>query len=177
MQDSAYGSSHGAFLQKPAEQDAVPTVRAKSCKFSTDFGPRDVADEIAYDVDQLHDELPQPYRFVNQLIKQLVSDALDKTFVDASATSLEEGRLDWRLPEAEQKVELPSSSGSTSLDELRLELRYYRAGASRSSQHAPAERDGRDEKECRKGALTILSPAVTPSALLNLPLLTSVALL
>ena len=108
MQDSAYGSSHGAFLQKPAEQDAVPTVRAKSCKFSTDFGPRDVADEIAYDVDQLHDELPQPYRFVNQLIKQLVSDALDKTFVDASATSLEEGRLDWRLPEAEQKVELPA---------------------------------------------------------------------
>ena len=35
-----------------------------------------------------------------------------------------------------------------------------------------------DEKECRKGALTILSPAVTPSALLlNLPLLTFVALL
>ena len=85
MQDSAYGSSHGTFLQKPldAEEALVPTRRVqKSCKFSTDFGPRDVADEIAYDVDQLHDELPQPYRFVNQLINQLISDATDKTFVD-----------------------------------------------------------------------------------------------
>lgn len=110
MQDSAYGSSHGAFLQKPldADEEQVPNRRVgKSCKFSTDFGPRDVADEIAYDVDQLHDELPQPYRFVNQLINQLVSDATDKTFVDKADASLATGQLDWRVPEAEQVVGLP----------------------------------------------------------------------
>ena len=112
MQDSAYGSSHGAFLQKPldADEDMVPTGMrrgGKTCKFSTDFGPRDVADEIAYDVDQLHDELPQPYRFVNQLINQLVSDSMDKTFVDEADSSLATGALDWRVPEAEQVVGLP----------------------------------------------------------------------
>ena len=113
MQDSAYGSSHGAFLQKPLdgdEEDMVPTGMrrgGKTCKFSTDFGPRDVADEIAYDVDQLHDELPQPYRFVNQLINQLVGDSMDKTFVDEADSSLATGALDWRVPEAEQVVGLP----------------------------------------------------------------------
>lgn len=111
MQDSAYGSSHGAFLQKPldGDEELVPTRRVqKSCKFSTDFGPRDVADEIAYDVDQLHDELPQPYRFVNQLINQLISDAPEKKFVDDADKTIATGRLVWRVPEAEQATDLPA---------------------------------------------------------------------
>eukprot|EP01047_Picozoa_sp_COSAG01_P021449 COSAG01_NODE_1244_length_11080_cov_16.595338_8_plen_175_part_00 len=102
MQDSAYGSSHGAFLQKPSD-DAVPTpsarARRKTCKFSTDFGPRDVAAEINYDVDQLHDRLPQPYRLINQLLNELVIAATEQTFADDSDKSLATGCLDWRVHE------------------------------------------------------------------------------
>ena len=122
MQDSAYGSSHGTFLQKPLDaEELVPTRRVqKSCKFSTDFGPRDVADEIAYDVDQLHDELPQPYRFVNQLITQLISEASEKTFVDAADSTLATGRLDWRMPEAAQATVLPANKVLRPVAELPL---------------------------------------------------------
>ena len=109
MQDSAYGSSHGAFLQKPlvdGDEEVVPTRRIqKSCKFGTDFGPR--MWWMRRRCDQLHDELPQPYRYVNQLINQLIRDATDKTFVDDGDNTLATGRLDWRVPEAEQATELP----------------------------------------------------------------------
>ena len=65
--------------------------------FSVDFGPRDTGNEIAYDVDQLHDELPQPYRMVNRLINDLVAMATDMTFVDRDDRSLDTGRLDWQV--------------------------------------------------------------------------------
>ena len=99
MQDSAFGSSHGAFLQKPGRDGASNPVpaRGKTCIFSQDFGPRDVAREIAYDVDQLHDDLPQPYRMLNGLLNDLVATSTEMTFVDAGDSSLATGQLEWRV--------------------------------------------------------------------------------
>ena len=102
MMDSAFGSSHGSFLQRPAEQvDAVPVVRTRTCKFSCDFGPRDAVEEINYDVDQLHDVLPQPYRFINQLLGELVETSTGMVFQDQYDTGLTTGQLQWRINAAD----------------------------------------------------------------------------
>ena len=100
MQDSAYGSSHGAFLQKPGGNGgSVVTAPpcARTCKFSCDFGPRDVAREIAYDVDQLHDDLPQPYRMINRLLNDLVEMSTEMVFAKEDDSTLDTGRLQWRV--------------------------------------------------------------------------------